>query len=191
MADYYPLLSRAVAGKSAEERRAIFERAQGALERQLRGFDPPLEEAAIRQELEALSAVIAVIERELAPADDPPAAVPPVDPEPVRSMAPEPPSAPRPAVPPPPSPVERPAREPVAAEPPVAEASEPEPAPKLPEGSEPSDDEPAAATAEAAPVRPTLRPRLPARGKEQPSHKRVALFAGLAVAAMLVMGSSP
>jgi hypothetical protein len=44
MADYYPLISRAVAAldkNSGENRRAIYERARNALLAQLRGVTPP------------------------------------------------------------------------------------------------------------------------------------------------------
>ena len=45
MADYYPLISRAVAGlekNNGENRRALYERARAALLAQLRGVTPPL-----------------------------------------------------------------------------------------------------------------------------------------------------
>ena len=48
MADFYPILARAVAGlseTSPEARRAIYDRARAALVSQLRGLDPPLSEA--------------------------------------------------------------------------------------------------------------------------------------------------
>ena len=48
MADYYPLIARAVAGldkNTGENRRALYERARGALVNQLRGVEPALEEA--------------------------------------------------------------------------------------------------------------------------------------------------
>lgn len=67
MADYYPLLSRAVAalaGQPAEARHAIYDRARQALERQLRSFEPALAEDAIVTELDALNATIARIETE-------------------------------------------------------------------------------------------------------------------------------
>ena len=47
MADYYPLISRAVAGlekNNGENRRALYERARAALLAQLRGVTPPLNE---------------------------------------------------------------------------------------------------------------------------------------------------
>jgi len=45
MADYYPLISRAVAAlekNNGENRRALYDRARAALLAQLRGVTPPL-----------------------------------------------------------------------------------------------------------------------------------------------------
>ena len=45
MADYYPLIARAVAGlavNAGENRRALYERARTALIGQLRSVEPPL-----------------------------------------------------------------------------------------------------------------------------------------------------
>ena len=67
MVDYYPLLNRAIASLGASDaaaRATIYERARGALERQLRGFDPPLGEEEIRAQLDTLEAVVARIEAE-------------------------------------------------------------------------------------------------------------------------------
>ena len=53
MADYYPLISRAVAGleqNTGENRRVLYERARTALVNQLRGVEPALEEADITRE---------------------------------------------------------------------------------------------------------------------------------------------
>src|SRR3954467_2870391 len=50
MADYYPLISRAVAGLeeiNGENRRALYERARSALLAQLRGVTPPVHESDI------------------------------------------------------------------------------------------------------------------------------------------------
>lgn len=76
MADYYPLLSRAIAGlpeNTPETRRAIYDRARVVLLQQLRAVDPPLSEADIEREQIALDDVIARIESEYAPPvqDDP------------------------------------------------------------------------------------------------------------------------
>ncbi len=74
MADYYPLLSRAVASladQPPESREPIYARARDALERQLRSFEPPLAEESIRSELDDLGATIRRIEDELAPKPEP------------------------------------------------------------------------------------------------------------------------
>lgn len=81
MADYYPLLSRAIAGLAGgpvSDRQAIYGRAREALERQLRGFEPPLGDEAIRAELAALEETIARIEREQ-DGQAPAAPLPPLD----------------------------------------------------------------------------------------------------------------
>jgi hypothetical protein len=65
MADYYPLISRAVSGlsdQSPEMRAAVFDRARSALLEQLRSLDPPLSEEDIESEREALDKAIATIE---------------------------------------------------------------------------------------------------------------------------------
>ncbi len=96
MADYYPLLSRAVAGladQPAEAREPIYARARDALERQLRGFEPPLAEESIRAELDDLAAAIRRIEGEFLPAEpEPLVPEPQPDAEPVaqQDMEPEP-----------------------------------------------------------------------------------------------------
>jgi len=65
MADYYPLIARAVEGlenNTGENRRALYERARTALVNQLRTVDPPLEEAEITRERLALEESIRQIE---------------------------------------------------------------------------------------------------------------------------------
>lgn len=67
MADYYPLISRAVSGlsdQSPEMRGAVFDRARSALLEQLRSLDPPLSEEDIETEREGLDRAIAAIEAE-------------------------------------------------------------------------------------------------------------------------------
>lgn len=67
MADYYPLIARAVAGldnNTGENRRALYERARSALVNQLRGVDPPLDEADITRERLALEEAIRQLEAE-------------------------------------------------------------------------------------------------------------------------------
>jgi hypothetical protein len=69
MADYYPLIARAVAGldkNTGENRRALYERARAALVNQLRGVDPPLEESDITRERLALEESIRRLEAEAA-----------------------------------------------------------------------------------------------------------------------------
>src|SRR6266850_679854 len=69
MADYYPLISRAVAGlekNNGENRRALYERARAALVAQLRGVTPPLNESDITRERLALEESIRKVEAESA-----------------------------------------------------------------------------------------------------------------------------
>ncbi len=69
MADYEPLIARAVAGlehNTGENRRVLYERARSALVSQLRGVDPPLEEADITRERQALEEAIRKIEADAA-----------------------------------------------------------------------------------------------------------------------------
>lgn len=136
MADYYPLVARAVAGldkNTGEARRALYERARTALVAQLRGTDPPLDEAEITRERLALEEAIRKVETEAArrarqetmgsaaPHAAAPAAPPrPQQPAPEqRAAAPRPdmaqsPSAPKsPATPQPPEPGQPPARKPL------------------------------------------------------------------------------
>lgn len=74
MADYYPLIARAVAGldeNTGEHRRVLYERARTALVAQLRGVEPALDEADITRERLALEEAIRKIEAE-APQAPPP-----------------------------------------------------------------------------------------------------------------------
>jgi hypothetical protein len=67
MADYYPLIARAVAGldkNTGEIRRALYERARTALVGQLRSVDPPLNESDITRERLALEESIRKVETE-------------------------------------------------------------------------------------------------------------------------------
>jgi hypothetical protein len=68
MADYYPLLAKAVAAKAPSEpegRREIYERARKALLGQLRAIQPPIPDADIERENQALDAAIERLEGEL------------------------------------------------------------------------------------------------------------------------------
>jgi hypothetical protein len=79
MADYYPLIARAVEGlsdQSPEMRRAVYERARSALIGQLRTLDPPLTEDEIHRERLSLDEAIRRIEADYAPATAAPAAPP-------------------------------------------------------------------------------------------------------------------
>lgn len=131
MADYYPLLAKAVAAlpnSTPEARRAIYERARTALIGQLRRMEPPVPEADLDREAEALEAAVARIEAEFEPppADigthaEPPAEAVPRDPAAMAGLARPAPPAEAPTAPPP-------APEPPASPPPAAEASPPPPA---------------------------------------------------------------
>ncbi|MBY6243159.1 hypothetical protein [Methylosinus sp. Sm6] len=129
MADYYSLLSRAVAAlpqSAPESRQAVYERARKALFKQLRGIQPPVAEEDIDSEGRALDEAIARVELEAVRA----AAAGAERKEPAVAPAPTPTSEPTPAV-------EQPLRE---AEPAREEGSAPAtpqrpaaPLPSLPE----------------------------------------------------------
>ena len=129
MADYHPLIARAVSGlekNSGENRRALYERARIALVAQLRGVVPALEESEITRERLSLEEAIRKVEAEAArqareairpavprrtelPRRDEPPRPPPrppitpstlATPRPVRSPEAPPPESPAPAPPP-------------------------------------------------------------------------------------------
>src|SRR5664279_1325737 len=69
MADYHPLIARAVNGldkNTGELRRALYERARSALVNQLRGVEPVLDESDITRERLALEEAIRKVEAEAA-----------------------------------------------------------------------------------------------------------------------------
>jgi len=69
MADYYPLIARAVSGlekNSGENRRALYDRARTALVSQLRGVEPALDETDITRERLSLEEAIRKVEAEAA-----------------------------------------------------------------------------------------------------------------------------
>jgi hypothetical protein len=69
MADYHPLIARAIAGldrNTGENRRALYERARTALVAQLRGVQPALDESEITRERLALEEAIRKVEAEAA-----------------------------------------------------------------------------------------------------------------------------
>jgi hypothetical protein len=70
MADYYPLIARAISGLDAnapgEQRRALYERARTALIAQLRSVEPPLSETEITRERLSLEEAVRKVESEAA-----------------------------------------------------------------------------------------------------------------------------
>lgn len=159
MADYYPLIARAIGGlpdKTGESRKAVYERARRALLAQLTAVDPPLSESDVAREQQALETAIGRVEAEYGTgAPLPPASLPPA----------------RPLSPPPAAPV--PAAPYAAAPPPVASAPVPPapvPAPRAPLTASPlpPSNFPAAAPPAAAfpraPERPLERAAEPTTG---------------------------
>ncbi len=150
MADFYPVLSRAITGlqvQSPEARRAIYDRAKHVLVTQLRGMDPPVAEADITRQSLALDEVITRIEREHAPTEAPTAASTYL-PEPVTTPLIATPQAPLPA---------RPTVAPLLPEP-TTEPDLPEPSPTLakPRPLLPLNGEGASGEPQAAPDRPRM-----------------------------------
>jgi len=105
MADYHPLILRAVEGlekNTGENRRALYERARTALVAQLRGVQPALEESEITRERLALEEAIRKVEAESArrareePRKPPPPRPPPL-PRREERAAPPPPPPPQPS----------------------------------------------------------------------------------------------
>src|ERR1700738_4507520 len=70
MADYYPLIARAIAGLDpsapGESRRALYERARAALIAQLRSVQPPLRASEITRERLSLEEAVRKVESEAA-----------------------------------------------------------------------------------------------------------------------------
>lgn len=126
MADYYPLIDKAVSGlekSTGEARRALYDRARAALLAQLRGVTPALNESDITRERLALEEAIRKVEAEAArrSRNDPPPPQRP-RPEPPARLEPAPAPEPAPRAEPP-----RPAR--MAPAMPPLEAAEGRPAP--------------------------------------------------------------
>ena len=99
MADYYPLIARAIAGLDpsapGEQRRALYERARTALISQLRGVQPALSEAEITRERLALEDAVRRVEADAVRRAAAHQAAPGVEaPPPERPAAPPPPAAP-------------------------------------------------------------------------------------------------
>lgn len=162
MADYYPLLTRAIAtlpDQDPAQRQAIFRRAREALERQLRGLDPPLGEAEILKETLALEDVIRRIEADFAE-------LPPI--VPAETAA------------------EPGARQAAADASPDMPEAEPVPAKAGTSGDEMP--EPAVAIQPARSRQPE-RPKAETRAETEKGRRKIGLFAVLGALAMLVMGA--
>ena len=147
MADYYPLIARAIAGLDpsapGESRRALYERARAALIAQLRSVQPPLSESEITRERLSLEEAVRKVESEAAqrardasrPAGSAPRATSSADAfrranarPPEGGAADAPPSAPRPR----PSPPSREQRPPLGQDDPQRPPRRPEPPPMAP-----------------------------------------------------------
>ena len=166
MADYYPLLAKAVAGlpdATAEARHAVYERARKALFGQLRNLDPPVPEEVIEREAQALERAVAQLETDLA---GPEAQAAPV---PANELAPPPP--PQPGSP---DPELAPPAKPAA---PAARTTRPPPPLKI--RRDPDGASPAAKLTGAPPNAPAAKPRGGPAGSEGARHAgRAAGFGG-------------
>ncbi len=177
MADFYPILARAVAGlpdTSPAARNAIYDRARTALVTQLRSLDPPLGEAEIMRERLSLDEAVARIEADYDDAPPQPDITPllPAEPQP------EPP-APQPIQPPLPPRAPRP------------HAPLPAQAPPRPQDDRLEDERLDAALQE--PAEPQMRPRLapPREKRVKPVHLRTAVVAtGVAIAVAAIAAAA-
>jgi hypothetical protein len=164
MADFHPILARAIAGltdKSPEARRAVYDRARTALLAQLRSLDPPLSEADITRERLSLDEAVSRIEAEIALAEAIEPSLPPLS----ADEAPAAPAAP-------------PAR------------PQPEPKPRQPAPPEmPRFDERAMPPEDAQPIRPRVAP--PRKRSVDPGHVRTAIVGGgVALAVAVIAGAA-
>ena len=158
MADYYPLIARAVAGldkNTGEGRRSLYERARTALVAQLRGVTPALDESEITRERLALEEAIRKVEAEAARRSRIEATGGPNAPPPSAPSAPRYPDA-APAA-------NRPPIQPPAAKPAPAKPAAPKPAPSAPA-------KPPAPDPNRRPPLPPMRPPQP----PQPSNPTAA-----------------
>jgi hypothetical protein len=126
MADFYPVLSRAIAGlqeQTPEARRAVYDRAKQVLVAQLRNVDPPISEADIMRQRMALDDVIARIERDYQPQETPEPAAAPAPPTAVMPAPAIPAVAPTPAPAAPLAPLPPPVAPPLVSSTPTASAA--------------------------------------------------------------------
>jgi hypothetical protein len=194
MADFYPVLARAVGAlpaNTAEARISIYARARAALVAQLRTIQPPLSEAQISAQAAALDDAAQRIEAEYAAA---PVAMPAEEPAP-------PPPSPPPFIPPlapvPPALQATPAA-PEPAPTAIFQPGEPEPAaPAAPQAERLAEPEPEPAPEPIAPPRPRIAP--PERATDNSGRKRTMIVGGgvalgvlaIAIAAFVVNSSPP
>ena len=104
MADYYPLLAKAIAGlpgSTAAARQAVYERARKALFGQLRTLDPPVPEDVIEREAQSLERAVAQLETEIVARSGPEGGAPFSDPDLAGFRPPASPASERSAPPPP------------------------------------------------------------------------------------------
>ncbi|MGX1786209.1 histidine kinase [Bosea sp. NPDC055332] len=164
MADFHPILARAIAGltdKSPEARRSVYDRARTALLAQLRSLDPPLSEADITRERLSLDEAVSRIEAEIALAEAIEPSLPPL-------------------------PLDEPA--PAPATPPARPQAEPKPRQAAPQEM-PRFDERTAPAEDAQPLRPRVAP--PRKRGVDPGHVRTAIVGGgVALAVALIAGAA-
>ncbi|KAF2990921.1 hypothetical protein OGR47_12570 [Methylocystis sp. MJC1] len=184
MADYYSLISRAIAAlpqQTADARQAVYERARKALFNQLRSIQPSVAEADISAEGRALEEAIARLEQEIAAKS---AAQPPAKPSPAKTTQP---SAAAPAKP------EAPKQQPAAERQQAPEPTKP-PAPPEPPPAERSVEEAwrdtLAASETETPPREAQRPAapLPLPPRAQRPTQRIWALAGVLAALIAVVG---
>ncbi len=204
MADYYPLLAKAVEGlpnSTPEARRSIYERARKALFGQLRSLEPPVPEAVIEREARSLEEAVARLEVELSldlaeiGAAEPEVAAPVLEaPPPAPSEPIERPNEiggpvePAPAVPDlPATPDDTPVGLAASAEPVDSREAEPEtsPAPVEPAGG-PGGTAATAASRAAAPRKEVRRPSVPMAARKAEMPKRLWIV-GAAVGVVVAL----
>lgn len=178
MADYYPLLSRAVAAldhNTPEQRRVVYERARAALVRQLRSINPPLTEPEITRERLGLEDAVRRVEAEARAQEMPP----PVQAQPLKPRG-------TPVTPSPQPPPAQPAPPPVAAPRThdVNRAPQPAPFPEQPVPSYPQQHAHPASRRE----NPQRHSRRGSSRNSVPMRVRVAPLAAVSVVALLIAG---